>query len=136
MAIVGALILCAVIFHAGTVIGFRKATFSYRLGDNYHRIFVGRSRSEPELSSGSLSPSHGVSGKIVKVDLPELVIESYGNTERSVIVNDRTEVRKFREALKPQDLRVDDEVVVIGSPDDSGEMEARLIRLIPADIRK
>jgi hypothetical protein len=48
-----------------------------------------------------------------------------------VLTNTDTQVRKFRDAAAVTDLKTDDFVVVIGSPDDSAEIVAKFIRILP-----
>jgi hypothetical protein len=40
-------------------------------------------------------------------------------------------IERLRETVKISDLKVDDFVVVIGEPNDSGQIEAKFIRLLP-----
>lgn len=74
----------------------------------------------------------GVSGKILKISLPTVVIEGQDGMEKVVLISDNTIVRHQRDSIKASDLRVDDEVILIGTPNDKSEIEARLIRIMPA----
>jgi len=130
------IIMIGVIFQVGQTVGYQKAAFSYRMGDNYHRIFGDREEGPAVgMPPKGLVTGHGVTGKIVQINLPKLVVESPDNTEQSVVMNDRTEIRRFKQELTPGDLRPEDMVIVIGSPLDNGEISAGLIRLMPADPR-
>jgi hypothetical protein len=79
-----------------------------------------------------LLESNGVAGTIIKVTLPTFVIEGGGNVERVVRVTDDTIIRQLRESLEPEDLKDNQYVVVIGSPNSDSEIEARFIRLLPS----
>ena len=120
-----------IIFQAGMAVGFHKASFSYGLGDNYSKVF-GQDRRGFMMGFGhdDLTSGHGVVGKIIKISLPTFVVASSDNTEKVVAIGDDTVVRKFRDTLAPADLKVGDTVIVIGSPDDSAQIDAELIRLI------
>ncbi|MDD4931084.1 MAG: hypothetical protein PHG66_02915 [Candidatus Colwellbacteria bacterium] len=121
------------IFQLGAAIGYRKAAFSYRMGDNYHKIFDGRpGERNPGLPPQGLMPGHGSAGLIMKMELPNVIVETPDNTEQSIITNERTIVKRFRETIKPGDLMVGDTIVVIGSPNEDGQIEAKLIRTIPS----
>ena len=64
--------------------------------------------------------------------LAELVLERFGlgrDAEKTIIVNGKTVIRKFRDALKSADLKVNDSVVVVGDPNEEGQIEAKLIRV-------
>ncbi len=39
--IIGGMAIFLVVFKLGTLVGFRKANFSYRWGENYHENFAG-----------------------------------------------------------------------------------------------
>lgn len=132
--VIGILLSATVIFRAGERVGYSKALFSYRFGDNYIRAF-GRPERGP-MSGPRLFNPHGVSGKIIKVDLPTLVVEEQDKTEKIVSVSTSTVIRHFRDALNSSDLKPNDNIVVIGAPLESAAVEARLIRVIdtPANI--
>jgi len=132
LAGIGTLIVALLIFHAGVSVGYHKATFSYRLGDNYHRAFGG-SRKQQFMGTHKedFRGGHGTIGKIIKIELPTLVIEDKDNVEKIITISDNTLVRRFREELNPEDLKVNDSIVVIGSPSDTSEIQAGLIRILP-----
>lgn len=141
---IGTIIVALLIFQAGMFIGYHKAAFSYRWGQDYYRTFGGHL---PELPFGragrrnfpmgmgmdgeDFPSSHGSIGKIIKIDLPTFIMEGTDKTERVVVISDNTIVRRFRETLKPSDLKTEDYVVIIGSPNNKSQIEARFIRLVP-----
>ncbi len=139
---IGVIVVALIIFQAGIFVGYHKAAFSYKWGENYYHDFFGGPREERGLFKGPMgmmgipredfSSAHGVSGKIIKVDLPTIVIDGQDNVEKVVLIKDDTVIRSLRENIKPTDLKADDFVVVIGSPDDKGQIEAKLIRIIPS----
>ena len=134
IAIIGGLVVALLIFQAGVYVGFRKASFSSGLGDNYYRAFAPHEgMMGPGLGDG-VPGGHGVVGKIVKIDLPTFIIESSDNIEKQVLVTDDTLVRHFKDSISSNDLKVGDFVVVIGSPDDNAQVEAKLIRLLPPPV--
>ncbi len=120
------------IFQAGMMVGYHKAAFSYRWGDNYSRTFGESRHMIPGFPSGGFMNAHGATGKIIKIDLPTFIIESQDNTEKVIVIKDDTIIRRFRDEVKSSDLKVDDIVVVIGTPNDKGQVEAKFIRLMPS----
>lgn len=139
----GALVIVLVIFQAGMVIGFKKASFSFRGGEEYYRAFGGRDgRSHGDerrgfmgmmpngFMGGALMNSYGASGRVIKVQLPVLVLEDQEGVEKAVRITDQTQVRQFRDSLKPEDIKVNDFVVAFGDPNDSAEIVAQLIRIM------
>lgn len=129
---IGTLIVLLLVFRLGMVVGARKAGFAYRWSENYHRNFAGpREGFFSEFGELDRIESHGTFGKIIDIKLPALVIDGENNAERAVVLGDDTVIRRFREIISPHDLKTGDAVVVIGSPNDAGQIEARLIRVMP-----
>ena len=54
--------------------------------------------------------------------------------EKIVLVNDQTVIRRGRDNVKVSDLKVDNNLVVIGDPNEMGQIAAKLIRLMPAPL--
>jgi len=126
------LIIILIVFKIGTVVGFRMANFSYKWGENYHRNFGGpRGGFFGDFIDGNFIKPNGVFGQIIKIDGQTLIIKDQENVEKAVIVNDNTIIERFRERIKPPDLKVDDNIVVIGEPNNNGQIEAKFIRIMP-----
>ena len=135
---VGVAIAVLFVFQAGVFVGYKKASFSHRGGDNYFRAFGERKHKGifyKDALQKDFSVAHGSMGKIISLDLPSFVIENSDNTEKIALISEKTVVRRFRETISPAELNIDDFVVVIGSPDDQGRIEARLIRLMPSPLK-
>lgn len=125
----GAIVL---IFGAGIVVGGAKAKFSYRWAESYHKNFAGpRSgffgnwRSFPR---GDLIEGHGAFGEIIELKDDSFVIKGRNDIEKLIVVTERTIIKKGQENAKGE-LQIGDRVVVIGSPNDEGQIEAKLIRV-------
>lgn len=132
---IGTALVVLVIFQAGVLVGYHKAAFSYRSGENYYKTFTGERRGFRGIGmpGENFSTAHGALGKIIKIDLPKVVIEDRDSIEKIIDVNNNTIIRRFQESLQPQDLKLGDTVLVVGSPDENAEIDARLIRLLPAE---
>jgi hypothetical protein len=124
---IGVLLVALVIFQAGVFVGFDKASFSFKGGDNYYRTFG----SGPG-PGGGFPGAYGVSGKIIKVSLPTVLVAGDDGVEKSILVSTSTLIRQLRQMLAPADLKVDDTVVIIGSPNNQSQIEAKFIRIIPS----
>ncbi len=128
----GAFIVLLFVFCAGMAVGFRKADFSFKWGENYHRNFAGpRGGFFEDFIGRDFINGHGVFGQIIKIDGSTLVIKGADNTEKIILVKDDTTINRLQEKIKAGDLKVDDQVVVIGSPNEQGQIEAQLIRVMP-----
>src|SRR3990167_7011985 len=82
----GVVVLVLVIFQTGQVLGYHKAKFGARFGDNF---------------------------------------------EKTVLVGTSTRVREFQDEINVGQLKVGDFVVVLGNPNEEGQVDAKLIRLMP-----
>jgi hypothetical protein len=133
--IVIALIVVLLAFKAGTMIGFKRADFACGWGDNYHRNFGGpQGGFFEDMNDRNFMPGNGIFGQIIKVEGNTLTIKGQDNLEKSVLVEEKTSIMKFKEQLKISDLKVDDNVIVMGEPNESGQTVARLIRIMPIPL--
>ena len=132
LIIIGALIVFFSGFKAGEFMGFRKANFSYRWAENYDRNFAGpRGGFMNQIIGREYVDSHGTVGQILKIDGDTLVIKGKNDVEKTVLISNKTAINRFRDNINVSDLRVDDLVVVIGSPNNNGQIDAKLIRIMP-----
>jgi hypothetical protein len=74
---------------------------------------------------------HGTFGEIIKIEGNNLVVKGRGNVEKVIIVTEKTVIKSGREDIKFSDLKIGDMIVIIGSPNDKGQIEAKLIRVFP-----
>ena len=134
--ILGILTIAFLIFEAGMVAGFRKASFGRDWGENYEKNFGSPHRMQvgDRLGDmGNLPNAHGAIGKIIKIELPNIVVlDGKDKTEKVIIINDDTEIRMMKNIISSNELKEGLDVMVIGSPNSSGQIEAKLIRVVPA----
>ncbi|MBI2515116.1 hypothetical protein HYV91_02980 [Candidatus Wolfebacteria bacterium] len=140
--VIGALIVLLFVFKAGEFVGYKKARFSYKWGENYHRNFAGpRGGFFGDVKGGfgdkDFINAYGIFGSIIKLDpsassgQATLIMKDRDGVEKLVLVSDSTVIRRGRETLKISDVKADDLVVILGSPNDQGQIEAKLIRVFP-----
>lgn len=137
----GTFLIVLVIFQAGVFVGFRKAGFSQRLGENYGRIF-GDDKRPSNMMNGmfegmpfdNLPGGHGAVGPVIKVSLSTIVVAEPNNIEKMILIGDKTIIRKFRDEIKISDILTGDFVSVIGEANSKGEIEAKLIRVMPESL--
>lgn len=137
----GIILIAMAIFSAGISVGFHKASFGRAWGDNYYNNFGMGHKNEigkgfKKMGMMDYFPNaHGAVGKIIKIELPTIIVSDKDNTEKVVLIKDDTKIQRMREEnLTTKDLTVDSFIVVIGSPNDKGQIEAKLIRIMPMDI--
>ena len=133
-------IVALVIFQAGMVIGGRKTSFACRFGENFERNFRdsrgGNFFRMPGGPGGNIPSGHGAVGKIVSIALPNVVVADPDNLEKTLILGEKTLIRQFQKELKPSDLKVGDNIVTLGTPNENGQIEAQLIRLLPPSVNQ
>ncbi len=129
-------IAALIIFQAGITVGERRSTFARHFGDSFERNFRNPRDdgfARRKLPGGSDMPGgHGAVGEIVSIALPQIIVAGQDKFEKTVVVGGSTEIREFRDTLKADELKVGNFIIVLGSPNDNGEIEAKLIRLLPS----
>ncbi|HRY76839.1 MAG TPA: hypothetical protein P5524_01605 [Candidatus Paceibacterota bacterium] len=119
-------------FKLGTVVGARKADFSCRWSDNYHQNFGGPQKGFMQgLGDRDFIEANGTFGQVIKIDGSTLVVKGRNDVEKIVLVSDTTVIKSFQDTIKAADLKVDSLVVIIGEPNAAGQIEAKLIRVMP-----
>ena len=128
-------VVILLVFGAGVEVGTMKARYSYRWAENYHQNFAGPKdgffsewRNFPR---GEFINPHGVFGSIIKIDGNIVITKSKDDVEKTVLVSENTLIQKGRETIKSSDLNVEENIIVIGSPNEQGQIEAKLIRVMP-----
>ena len=133
LMVLGGLVVVLIVFDVGVAVGYRKASFSYGWGNNYYRAFgpMHEGRVMMRAQEGDVLAGNGAAGSIISLKLPTFIIEDQSRIERVVRISDDTLIRQFRDRLSPTDLKERQYVVVIGSPNERSEIEARFIRVLP-----
>lgn len=131
---IAGLIVILLVFRFGVAVGYKKATFSYRWGENYHLNFGSPRKDFLFFSDGKddFISSYGAAGQIIKNDGDVLIVKDQSNVEKSILIKNGTAILRGREKIKPSDLKVNDFIVVIGEPNNAGQVEAKLIRIMPS----
>jgi hypothetical protein len=130
------LIILALVFGLGVFAGQKRANFSFRWADSYHRNFGGPQGGIFGEFTGmdkEFTNSNGCFGQIISVDEENgiLTIKDARNVEKSIVATSKAPILLQRKIIEFSELNVGDSVVVIGEPNDSGQIEAGLIRVIP-----
>ena len=132
---VAGFIVVALIFGVGMFVGGMKAKFSYRWAESYHKNFAGPQsgffgdwRKLPG-PPGDFIESHGTFGQIIKINDSDLVVKGRNNVEKVILFTKDTIIEKGKNIIKKEDLKIDNNIVIIGIPNDQGQIEAKLIRV-------
>lgn len=133
---IAGLVVLIFVFGFGVYVGIQRTDFSFKWAEDYHRNFAG-----PKMGffgdftnmENQFPNPNGVFGQIININGNTLTVkETDGdNTEKTILVGDKTTIIMQRKNIKLFDLKVDDKIVVIGNPNGSGQILAQLIRVIP-----
>lgn len=122
------IIAILLVFKFGEIVGARKAAFGNNWGKNYSRTF-GEHRGL-KIFGEDYPSGHGAVGKIVKIELPQIIVAGKDNVEKSVNISTTTVILKGRDKINGSDLTTNDQIIIIGTPNQVGEIEAKLIRVL------
>jgi hypothetical protein len=133
------LLILGLIFRLGMMVGGWKAEFSHSWGDNYQRNFLGLPGDSGPMGMMGLNDrdfmnGHGVFGKIVQINDGSFVINDNAGTEKNILVKTDTVIKRFKDTINLKDLKTDETVAVVGMPDSQGRIEAKIVRVMPADM--
>ncbi|MCL4395768.1 MAG: hypothetical protein M1482_13365, partial [Chloroflexi bacterium] len=133
-----ALILALLIFFAGVRVGEMKAWFSYRWAESYGTNFGGdpESGGQPRSIQRAVPPrffnGHGVfNGEVISINGNRVLVKDRDGSEKTIVISGNTAIRRGPDELGLGDVHPDQLIIVVGTPDDSGRIDARLIRLFP-----
>ena len=136
-AIIAGIVLLVIFlfgFRIGVFVGFRKAEFASNWGENYHKNFAGpREGFFNEFVGKNSIDANGAFGQIIRIDGQTLIIKEADDVEKVILIGNDTAIRRFQDNLELTDLKVDDMVVIIGNPNNQGQIEAKLIRIMPSE---
>ena len=142
MAGLGGFAAVIIIFGAGVKVGEIKARYSYRWAENYHRNFGGPKEGFfgdwKEMPRGEFMEGHGSFGEIIELNTStssgrgSFVIKGRGDMEKIILTVPETIIKNGRDTVE-DGLKVGDKVVIIGSPNNEGQIEAKLIRIFNED---
>lgn len=126
----GIIVAVLIVFQAGVMVGFRKASFGKTWDEHYldnfepvHPTFGGMPEKFPS--------AHGTFGRIVSVSLPQIVVTDRDNTEKTIMISPDTRIRDINSDVTSDALTPDITIVAIGEPNADGQIVAKFIRILP-----
>lgn len=124
------------IFQAGIFVGFRKSSFMFNYGDNYYRNFGGQNYRNGGGRMMMDRGGHGVTGKIIRIESDKILVLGDDNIEKIINISSTTKIYERRDQIKIENLKADQYIVTIGSPDSTGQINADFIRVMPLILNK
>jgi hypothetical protein len=74
--------------------------------------------------------AHGAVGRVEKIEGQTVTLVLRDGSSQTVLVDQETRIEKSRQRITTGDLHQGDAVQVIGSPDNSGRIKARWVRVM------
>jgi len=134
LIVLAVMVVLVFVFTLGVFVGHEKARFSGAWGEHYYRNIMGPGGpggfGMMDFDRRGFNARSGL-GQIIKIDGNALIVKDQANAEKSVLITDQTAIVRDNQNIKATDLKVDDKIVIIGRPNDQGQIEPRLIRVLP-----
>jgi hypothetical protein len=131
LIILAAIVVLVFVFTLGVFVGHEKGRFSKNWRENYYPNIMGPGGPGMMDFDRPGFNARGGLGQIIKIDGNTLIIKDLANVEKNILVTDKTIIIKDNQNIKVSDLKVDDKIVGIGGPNDQGQIEPKLIRVLP-----
>jgi len=137
LIVLAVIVVLVFVFSFGVFVGHEKGRFSRNWGENYYGNIMGRGGrggfSMMDFDRPGFNAHSGL-GQIIKIDGNSLIIKDQANIEKTILVTDKTTIIRDRQNIAIADLNVDDKIIVIGRPNDQGQIEPTLIRVLPVQV--
>jgi hypothetical protein len=133
LIVLAATVVLVFIFSLGVFVGHEKGRFSRAWGENYYRNIMGPGGAGMGMMDFNRPGfnARGGLGQIIKIDGNSLIIKDQANVEKTLLITDKTAIIKNNQNIKATDLKIDDKIMIIGQPNDQGQIEPKLIRVLP-----
>ena len=125
-----ALAVALLVFQLGMYVGFRKASYAFGWGDNYHRVFGGPQGGVlRDLTGRDFMSGHGTAGTVAEIDGNSIIIKGGDGMEKAVTVGDNTRISAGHATITINDIKTGDDLTIIGQPNADGTINAEIIRM-------
>ena len=114
------------VFGAGIMVGYRGGIFSSRFGENYYHNFYGPT---PVVVGKMPMSPHGTVGTVLDISSSSISVKDPNGDEQSVAVDSSTVIRELNNTITLSDIKINDQVTVLGEPNEQGQIYARFIRV-------
>jgi hypothetical protein len=134
LIVLATLVVLVFVFSFGIFVGHEKGRFSRNWENNYCGNIMGPGGRGGFGMMNFDRPgfnAHSGLGQIIKIDGNSMIIKDQANIEKTILVTDKTAIIRDNQNIKITDLKIDDKIVVIGRPNDQGQIEPTLIRVLP-----
>lgn len=134
IVVLAELILLLGAFALGINVGSHKAGFTYSWEKNYSNNFPaptgGNFMVITPPNSEQMLNAHGLDGTILSLSNGSLIIKDEDNTEKTILLDSQTSIRENFQTISPSGLKTGEEIVVLGDPNNNGQVQAKFIRVL------
>ncbi|MDP2736899.1 MAG: hypothetical protein Q8O59_03955 [bacterium] len=133
LIVLAVMVVLVFVFSLGVFVGHEKGRFSRNWGEHYYGNVMGQGKRGFGMMDFNRSGfnAHSGLGQIIKIENNSLIIKDQDNIEKTILITDKTAIIRDRQNIGLADLSVDDKIIVIGQPNDRGQIEPTLIRVLP-----
>jgi hypothetical protein len=132
LIILGVLVILLAVFRFGIFVGEKRADFRNHWGENYGRFFGEPRRGFfDEFPGGGPKNPFGNAGTVLSVRDNIIVAKGSDNSEKTIVVATSTVIMEREQTISVSDIKPGELIVAIGSPNESGQIEAKFIRIFP-----
>jgi len=125
-----ALVSALVVFRIGMYVGYEQAEYSFHWGDQYHQMFGGPPKGFfGDFFTGDFTDAHGLFGVVLGVKGNDIVLQDKDGTEKIATVTSETIIRHQTQAFPLERIVPQMNLVIIGEPELTGHIEAKMIRV-------
>jgi hypothetical protein len=134
--IIGGLFVFSVIFQLGVFVGYHKANYAHNFSDSYRKNFRGEKGGSfgSMMRGNNLPTAHGAFGTVLTTTLPTFIIEDKDGLEKSILILSSTIIKNISGNASSSSITPNNLIMVLGDPNASGQIEAKLIRIMPNDF--
>lgn len=124
-------------FLLGLNVGYHKASFAHGWSEHYEKnLGLERPDSFGGMMRGRLPAPHGSLGTVLSINLPNIVIEDRDGTEKNILIASTTLIKRGMENASSSSIAINNTIIVLGNPNQEGQIEARLIRILPEGMEQ
>jgi len=130
---IAVVVILLLTFEAGVYTGYQRAVFSAHWTQNYQSNFFPHPeiRGLPFPGEHGMMNSHGAFGDIIKIDSGSIVVKGRDEAEKNILVQAGVSIVRGFDTLQISDLAVGQHVIIFGDPNEAGQIQAKLIRVLP-----
>jgi hypothetical protein len=131
--IVGAVCIAVLIFHAGFIAGSHNR-FPSPQGQVPGWNFKAPGFGDIHFPQSFMMQGHGLVGTIQDISTSSITIQTREGDTRTIALTKKTQFRNLDGSASSTALSAGSSIMVLGVPDENGQISADVIRIVPSDF--